>query len=222
MGSADCSTARLGGAFLALVALALALLAGPLYAQSTKEPLILVAVPKLSGFYQQSVLIAVPVAGNRHVGFIINRPTEVSMARLFPGHDASRKVASPIFLGGPEMVTSVFAMLKATDTPEGKTFAVMPGVQVVAEAKSIDKIIEQTPNAARYYAGFVAWQPGELAQELERGFWFTMSAQPDLMFREDVGGMWEELLERAQRVRTRLPAPDDRWELGPPVARILP
>jgi len=174
-------------------------------AQETDEPLILVAVPKLSGFYERTVLIAVPIAGDRHVGFIINRPTPVSMGRLFPQHDPSRNVADPVYLGGPEMVTSIFAMLESADVPGQRNFTVMPGIQVVAEATSIDRIIEQAPNSARYYAGFVAWRRGELQQELDRGFWFTMPAQPEFMFRKDAGDLWEELLERSSRVRTRLP-----------------
>jgi putative transcriptional regulator len=184
-------------------------------AQQTDEPVVLVAAPQLGGFYQRTVLIAVPIDGDRHVGFIINRPTEVSMSRLFPQHDPSRKIAKPIYLGGPEMPTSIFAMLKASDNPGGGDFTVVPGVQVIAQAKSIDKIIEQTPNAARYYVGFVAWRPGELQQELDRGFWFVQPAQPDLMFREDVAKMWEELLARSSRVRTHNPVSDDASKIGP-------
>ncbi len=200
----DYAMARARAALLLSIALLLAVGSFGVRAQETDKPLILVAVPKLSGFYERTVLVAVPIAGDRHVGFIINRPTPVSMGRLFPQHDPSRKVADPVYLGGPEMVTSIFAMLESADDPEQGNFTVMPGVQVVAEAKSIDRIIEQAPNSARYYAGFVAWRRGELQQELDRGFWFTMPAQPEFMFRKDAGDLWEELLERSSRVRTRL------------------
>ena len=206
------------------IVLAFGLLLGSLShiadAQQTDEALILVAAPQLTGFYQRSVLIAVPIEGNRHVGFIINRPTEVSMSRLFPQHDPSRKVATPIYLGGPEMVTSIFAMLKSSDSSQGGNLTVLPGVQVVAESKSIDEIIERTPNAARYYAGFVAWQPGELQEELDRGFWFVQQAQPELMFRQEVGTMWQELLARSSRVRARAPIPDDASNTGSPTPAL--
>ncbi len=189
---------------LCWMALILAIGSAGVQAQDTNQPLILVAVPKLSGYYERTVLVAVPIAGDRHVGFVINRPTPVSMGRLFPQHDPSRKIADPVYLGGPEMVTSIFAMLEAGDSPGRGDFTVMPGVRVVAEAKSIDRIIEQTPNSARYYAGFVAWRRGELREELDRGFWFTLPAQREFMFRDDAGDLWEELLERSSRVRTRL------------------
>lgn len=204
--------ARLGNArvwILLMLGLSIAAALPSLRAEEEIDaPLILVAAPQMSGFYQRSVLIAIPVPGNRHVGFIINRPTELSMAGLFPKHDPSRKVVMPVFLGGPEMVNSIFAMLKSSDSPGGNSFTVLPGVLVVAEARSIDKIIEQTPNDARYYAGFVAWQPGELRTELDRGFWFVLKARPELMFRPDVSRMWEELLERSSKVWTHVRIPD--------------
>ncbi len=194
---------------LLYAAVALAVSVHSASAQQAESPLILVAVPHLSGFYKQSVLVAVPIEGKRHVGFIINRPTEVSMARLFPKHEASRKVAAPIYLGGPEMVTSIFAILKSSDRPDRANFTVVPGVSVIAEAKSIDRIIEKSPDAARFYAGFVAWRAGELAQELERGFWFVLQPQAEFMFRQDVERMWEELVERSLRVHTQAPRPGE-------------
>lgn len=191
-----------------VVAVALLAFAGEaVRAQDTDAPVILVAAPQLGGFYRHSVLVAVPIEGKRHVGFIINRPTEVSMSRLFPNHEASRKVASPVYLGGPEMVNSIFAMLRSTDSPGTANLVAGPGISVIAEAKTIDRIIEQSPNAARFYAGFVAWQPGELQQELERGFWYVLQPVPELVFRPDVGQLWEELVERSSRVRTHSPQP---------------
>ncbi len=198
------ASARVCRALLCWIALVLAIGSAGVRGQDTDQPLILVAVPKLSGYYERTVLVAVPITGDRHVGFVINRPTPISMGRLFPQHDPSRKIADPVYLGGPEMVTSIFAMLEDGDSPGQGNFTVMPGVHVVAEAKSIDRIIEQAPNSARYYAGFVAWRRGELRDELDRGFWFTLPAQREFMFRDDAVDLWEELLERSSRVRTQL------------------
>jgi putative AlgH/UPF0301 family transcriptional regulator len=35
---------------------------------------------------------------------------------------------------------------------------------VVTSSDAVDRVIEQTPNDARYFVGFVGWQPGELAK----------------------------------------------------------
>jgi hypothetical protein len=38
------------------------------------------------------------------------------------------------------------------------------GVHIVASAEAVDRVIEQTPADARFYAG---WQPGELGKEID-------------------------------------------------------
>ncbi|HET9349912.1 MAG TPA: YqgE/AlgH family protein, partial [Burkholderiales bacterium] len=61
---------------------------------------------------------------------------------------------------------------------------------------AVDRIIEQTPNDARYVTGFVGWQDGELAKELEAGYWYVTDPDPALVFSEDTGKMWDELVKR--------------------------
>jgi putative AlgH/UPF0301 family transcriptional regulator len=60
----------------------------------------------------------------------------------------------------------------------------------------VDRVIEQTPNDARYFAGFVGWRPRELAKEIEAGYWYVTDADPALFFRRDTGTVWKELIER--------------------------
>jgi putative transcriptional regulator len=170
----------------------------PAQSQAPAEPVLLVASPSLRAFYEHTVLVAVPTQGNRHIGFIINRPTDRSLASLFPEHAPSKKVISPVYLGGPEMVDAIFAMVRAKEAPAGDAFPLLPGLFVVADGPGIDRIIENTPNEARYFAGFVAWKPGELDAELERGFWSILKPEVDMLFRDDPLQMWEELTKRAR------------------------
>ncbi|HEU4351343.1 MAG TPA: hypothetical protein VFR66_05670, partial [Burkholderiales bacterium] len=43
------------------------------------RPLLLVAKPDLGGLYSRTALLVVPAADGQHVGFIINRATEVKL-----------------------------------------------------------------------------------------------------------------------------------------------
>ena len=36
-----------------------------------------------------------------HVGFIVNRPTQVSLGELFAGHGHAQKLVDPVYSGGP-------------------------------------------------------------------------------------------------------------------------
>jgi len=162
-------------------------------AQDLDRPLLLVAAPDLQGLYSRTALLVVPVRGE-HVGFILNRATDLKLATLFPGHAPSAKVADPVYFGGPEMVEAIFAIVRRD--PGGPSLHLFGELFVTGNAQAVDRIIEQTPNDARYFAGFVGWQPGELAKELEAGYWYAAEPDAALLFRKDTGAMWDELVKR--------------------------
>jgi putative transcriptional regulator len=164
-----------------------------LRAQDLERPLLLVASPALQGAYSRTALLVFSMRG-QHAGFILNRSTDVKLAAAFPDHPPSAKVADPIFFGGPEMADSLFAMVRKN--PGAGAVQVLGDLFVTAEAETLDRIIEQTPNDARYFAGFVGWRPGELAKEIEAGYWYVEDFDAAQAFRHDAGSMWEELVER--------------------------
>lgn len=176
-----------------LVGIALILGPGVAEAQDLAKPLLLVAKPELKGPYNHTALLVVPVDG-RHIGFILNRATEVKLGALFPDHAPSAKVADPVYFGGPERVNAIFAIVARN--PGAPSVRLFGDLHVTAQAEVVDRIIEQTPNDARYFAGFVGWRAGELAAELESGFWYTAEPEAALVFSDDTGAMWESLIRR--------------------------
>ena len=60
------------------------------------DSIILVAKRQLQDkLYGSTILLARPIGAERHVGFIINKPTQVTLGKLFPKHEPSRKVSRP-------------------------------------------------------------------------------------------------------------------------------
>jgi putative transcriptional regulator len=161
--------------------------------QNLDKPLLLVASPALQGPYARTALLVFPMKG-QHAGFILNRSTDVKMASVFPDHPPSAKVADPIYFGGPEMVDSLFAVVNRK--PSDASVQIFGDLFLTADAETVDRIIEQTPNDARYFAGFVGWQAGELAKELEGGYWYVADPDSALVFTKETGTMWEELVKR--------------------------
>ena len=162
-------------------------------AEDLDKPLLLVASPALQGAYSHTALIVFPMRG-QHAGFILNRSTDVKLGTVLPDHPPSAKVIEPIYFGGPEMMDSLFAMVRKN--PGTGSVQVQGDLFVTAEADCVDRIIEQTPNDARYFAGFVGWKPGELAKEIEAGYWYVEDLDAAQAFRKDTGAMWEELVKR--------------------------
>ena len=179
-----------------LVAILLILGASASDAQDLGKPLVLVAKPELQGPYNHTAVLVVPMGG-QHIGFILNRATEMTLGALFPEHAPSAKVADPVFFGGPERVNAIFAIV-ARD-PGAPSVRLFGDLHVTAQAEAVDRIIEQTPNDARYFAGFVGWRPGELAAELESGYWYTAEPDAALVFSNDTGTMWEALMKRLDK-----------------------
>jgi len=177
----------------ALAGLLLLLLALAARAVDLSQPVLLVASPDLKGPYQQTALLVIP-AGDKHIGFILNRATDATMGKLFPQHAPSAKVLDPVYFGGPEAADAVFAMVRRD--PGRPSLRLFNDLFVTANAQNVDRIIETTPNDARYFVGFVGWQQGELAGEIEKGYWLIGTPDPALVFRKETTGMWDELVKR--------------------------
>jgi len=186
-----CCIALLGGVALALGSLSAAQTA------DVTEPVLLVAKPELGEFYNSTVLLAVPARNGYHIGLIINRPTPMTMSRLFPEHAPSKAVSDPVFLGGPNHVNSIFALVHRDQSPGGNSIPLLDDLFLAVDVDVVDSIIEKEPQQARFFAGLVVWEAGELEAELKRGFWYALAPDSDLVLRKSTQGLWEELSRRS-------------------------
>jgi putative transcriptional regulator len=149
--------------------------------------------------YGSSVLLARPIGEERHVGFIINKPTNLTLGKLFPKHLPSQKVVDPVYLGGPTGSEVIFAMVKASQSPGGRSLQLVPGLFLAYDSAVVDRIIETQPEQARFFAGMVMWQPHELADEVKRGLWYVLPPKPEIFLRKSTVSLWEDLVNRAER-----------------------
>ena len=168
-------------------------------AAAIDEPVMLVAQPDVRGaIFEASILIVKPMPDGSHVGFIINRKTTAMMSELFPDDEASKKVADPLYLGGPDGYNRVFAMVDKRDTAGKDAMQMIPGVFLVSDAKEIDRVIASDPAHARFFLGMVTWEPGQLDDELARGLWYVDKADAKVVLEKKTDGLWEELVRRSQ------------------------
>jgi putative transcriptional regulator len=166
-------------------------------AADLSKPLILVAKPELRDeVYGSTIVVVKPLGGDEHVGFIVNRSTGIELGKLFPDDGPSRKVADPVYLGGPYATQAIFALVQRDDSPGGKSVEVMPGLFAAFDGAVVDSIIRSEPEHAKFVAGLVAWQPGELESEVEKGAWYVLEPDASLAMRKPEG-LWEELVRRS-------------------------
>ena len=167
-----------------------------------EEAMLLIAHPAFRDLeYRQTVLLAAPAPNGGHVGVILNRPTRRSLGSLFPEHEPSKKVLDPVYYGGPFSRGALVALVRADHSPGSGSVPLMKDLYLAFRANTIDRVIETTPNDARYFVGYVGWRPGELRSEIDRGLWTVLNADLDMVFRKDTEGLWEELLQSSKRIR---------------------
>jgi putative transcriptional regulator len=176
-------------------------------ARAQDDAVLLVANPGFRDLeWRQAVLVAAPAPNGGHVGVIINRPTRRSLASLFPEHEPSKKVIDPVYYGGPFSRGALVALVHADADAGGGTVPFAKHLYLAFRANVIDHVIETTPNDARYFVGYVGWQPGELRSEIDRGLWSVLDADIETVLRKNTDGMWEELLQQTKRIRAAAPA----------------
>ncbi len=191
--------------------IALATLLGSVGARAAdlnSEAVLLVAKPALMAdrLYGATILIVKPMGEDKHIGFILNKPTPLTLGRLFPEHEPSQKVTDPVYLGGPVSTEILFALVQRPKSPGASSMQIMPDLFAVVDRVGVDNIIEKESDHARFLAGLVLWQPGELRAEVKRGFWYVLDADSNLVLRHPTDGMWEELLERSRQNAKRVSA----------------
>lgn len=165
------------------------------------DAVLLVANPQFRDpTYRHTVLLATALDNGGHIGVIVNRPTNQLLSNLFPEHEPSKKVLDPVYFGGPFSRSALVAVVRRDDSPGQGSVELMSHLYLAINVSTIDRIIETTPNDARYFVGYVIWRPGELRHEIDRGLWVVQNADPDVVFRKDPASLWEELLKMSKRI----------------------
>lgn len=172
---------------------------------SKSDSVMLVAKPQLQHpLYGNAVLIAKPIAGGMHVGFIINKPTRVTLGDAFPDHEPSKNVPGPLYLGGPVDVNMIFALVQRQESPGQGSVQMGNDLFVAIAGDTVDKIIEAESDHARFLFGTVIWRTGELQEEVRQGMWYVMEPESDLLVKKNAGGLWEELVRRSEQQASML------------------
>ena len=197
-----------------IVVLVILLGCSPLLAAADlSAPVILVAKPQLrSNVFSSTVIVVTPLGGDQHVGFIVNRPTKLTLGKLFQERAPWQKAPAPLYFGGPLDSGVIFALVQRPDSPGGDSFQVMPGLFAAFEVAIVDSILKSESADARFVAGLVGWQRGELRNEVERGDWYALEPDTALVMRHHQG-LWEELVRRSQQLVSR--AQKSNWTASP-------
>lgn len=188
--------------------LALLCLLAPCWALAQQDQpangLLLVAKPSLADpNFSRTVVLVTQVEDGGTVGVIVNRPTVLKLSDFLSDEFDTRNYADRVFFGGPVMRQVLVVLFRAPQKPAAPAFHVLRNVYLSMHPDNITALLADKAARYRVYAGFSGWAPNQLQSEFMRDGWYFLPADEATLFRKDTEGMWEELLERAQKADPR-------------------
>jgi putative transcriptional regulator len=154
--------------------------------------------------FRRAVVLVTQAPDGAALGVIINRPANKSLAEVVPEEPKLARFTEPLYIGGPVERVGLFAVFRAPSSP-GEAFKAGEDLWIALAPPTVEALINDPPEALRLYLGYAGWAPGQLRTEIDRGDWWVLDADPDIVFRKDMKGLWEELSTRARSMTTRLP-----------------
>ena len=190
------------------LAFALIWLLAPAWAAAQQElpanGLFLIAKPTLlDPNFSHTVVLVTQTEDASTVGVIINRPTTLKLSQFLSDEFPTGNYREPLFFGGPVMLSAIVSVFHSEAAPKAPAFHVLKDVYLTMHPDNIERLLKDPTARYRVYAGFSGWAPHQLESEFMRDGWYILPADEATLFRETSDGLWEDLVERAQRAGPR-------------------
>jgi putative transcriptional regulator len=184
-------------AWLAFAVFAYGFAAAPAGAQTVSNGSLLVASAELGDVnFSKAVVLVLRHDENGTIGVVLNRPTNLLPATVFPelGENAGNYTGH-LFRGGPIAPTRLLYLVRGLAAATVAGPEVLDKVFLSIDDASLPDMVRLADgtNELRLYAGHVAWAPGQLQAEIGAGGWQILPGTADLVFHEDPGTLWDEL-----------------------------
>ena len=170
---------------------------GDLSAQQLDKGVFLVASREMTDpRFKETVILVTEHERGGALGIIINRPTEIDMADIFPGVDSLHDNVMHPYIGGPVHPTFMSVLV---NTPQHRKnmLQVIDNVFFGLGAGLAVDLISGIKKEERLhvYFGYAGWTSGQLEFELHRGDWYMIKADTHAIFDKDPATLWSEYID---------------------------
>ncbi len=150
-------------------------------------------------FAQSVVLLLQYDAERGAMGLIVNRRSDVPLARLFEDLKEAKGRSDTVYMGGPVELTNVLALLKSSSKPEDAK-RVFGDVYLVNSKTQLQKTLAAGVDASAFhvYVGYAGWGPAQLEHEVDLGAWHILAADAGNLFSADPDSVWQKLIRRTE------------------------
>ena len=116
------------------------------------------------------------------MGLVINRPTEVDLAKLFDKIDLKLEIAplleQPVYFGGPVQVERGFVLHESNPNVSYSSSLVIPGGLTMTTSKDVLEAVAAGSGPPKFLMtlGYAGWSAGQLEDEIARNGWLNIPA----------------------------------------------
>ena len=148
--------------------------------------------------FKETVVLLIDYGMDGAMGLVINRPSAVKLATVFPDIKELKQRKDTIYVGGPVEVNKMLLLIRSPQMPEGAT-VVTPGVYISSSWKVLESLMKKKAakeERFRLFAGYAGWAPSQLDFERTRGDWYVLKADAETVFSQNPSELWPELIRR--------------------------
>lgn len=161
-----------------------------------KQGTILISEPFTQDtYFGRSVVLLTEHNENGSLGFILNKPVEVSLQDVisdFPIFDAT------ISIGGPVNTEAIFYIHSLGDKIPNST-KVSQNIYWGGDFDILKLLIESgavQESQVRFFIGYSGWKPNQLQSEIDRNFWIVTDLYFNDVFTNDKRNIWKSALHK--------------------------
>ena len=158
--------------------------------------------------FKQTVVLLIEYGMEGAMGLVINRPSQIKLATLFPDIKELEQREDAVYLGGPVAVNRMLMLIGSSKTPRG-SIPVTRDVYLSSSMEELERLIKNAAENERFriFAGYSGWAPSQLDFERSRGDWHVLKADAETIFAQNPSELWQELIRRASVKWVRVQVP---------------
>jgi putative transcriptional regulator len=154
---------------------------------------LLIAEPFLSDInFVRAVVLLCEHSESGSVGFILNRPTNLTLGDLLPELETPELY---IHQGGPVQMDTLHMLHRMPKLVGGNE--IIPGIFWGGSYEALKDVVSNdlcTPTDLKLFVGYSGWAPGQLEKELGEGSWLVSDVNPKILFETDNSETWRQAI----------------------------
>lgn len=156
---------------------------------------LLIAGPTLADpNFWRTVVLVVEHTDEGALGLVLNRPSATTVADAVPQLEQLVDPGAELLVGGPVQPSAVMVLAEFEDPGDAALLA-FDDIGILRTGDDGEDLAVGV-RAARAFAGYAGWGPGQLDDELERGDWILEPARRTDAFAANPQALWHSVLTR--------------------------